>query len=114
PDPAEDGGSDSQKEELQSPRRLDIHRDEVLKILKEFLKDFDRLRDAEAAAAREALDVRDNSRDAEYWEALAHVIPEPTLKLWDALDVALLEYHRVLSRRAELLSQATVLQQQNS
>ncbi|XP_029816946.1 dynein regulatory complex protein 1, partial [Manacus vitellinus] len=71
-------------------------------------------RDAAAAAAREALDIRDSSGDAEYWEALAHVIPEPKLKLWDALDAALLEYHRVLSRRAELLSQATLLQQQNS
>ncbi|XP_027489303.1 dynein regulatory complex protein 1, partial [Corapipo altera] len=71
-------------------------------------------RDAEAAAAREALDIRDSSGDAEYWEALAHVIPEPRLKLWDALDAALLEYHRVLSRRSELLSQATLLQQQNS
>ncbi|NWU07968.1 DRC1 protein, partial [Cephalopterus ornatus] len=120
PAPAEDGGSASQKDELQpsrssrgSGRSAHIHLDDVLKILKEFLKNFDRLRDAAAAAAREALDVWDSSRDAEYWEALSHVIPEPRLKLWDALDAALLEYHRVLSRRAELLSQAAVLQQQN-
>lgn len=38
------------------------------------------------------LQVRDSSEDGEYWEALAHVIPEPTLKLWDALAVALEEY----------------------
>ncbi|NXK43716.1 DRC1 protein, partial [Piprites chloris] len=114
PDPAEEGGSASRRDELQPSRSsVRIQVDDVLKILKEFLKDYDRLRDAEAAAAREALDIRDNSRDAEYWEALTRVIPEPRLKLWDALDAALLEYHRVLSRRAELLSQALSLQQQN-
>lgn len=43
-------------------------------------------------AAKEALQVRDSSKDGEYWEALAHVIPETTLKLWDALLVALEEY----------------------
>ncbi|XP_051631444.1 dynein regulatory complex protein 1 isoform X2 [Manacus candei] len=118
PDPAEEGGASSRQEELRCSRNsrssVRVHRDDVPKILKEFLRNFDRLRDAAAAAAREALDIRDSSGDAEYWEALAHVIPEPKLKLWDALDAALLEYHRVLSRRAELLSQATLLQQQNS
>lgn len=43
-------------------------------------------------SAKEVLQVRDSSKDGEYWEALAHVIPEPTLKLWDALAVALEEY----------------------
>ncbi|XP_017695275.1 PREDICTED: dynein regulatory complex protein 1 [Lepidothrix coronata] len=118
PDPAEEGGAASRQEELRCSRNsrssVRVHVDDVPKILKEFLSNFDRLRDAEAAAAREALDIRDSSGDAEYWEALAHVIPEPKLKLWDALDAALLEYHRVLSRRSELLSQATLLQQQNS
>ncbi|NXC34671.1 DRC1 protein, partial [Campylorhamphus procurvoides] len=118
-DPAEDAGCGSQKEELQSCRSsrssipsVSIHVDEVLKILKEFLKDFVKLR--EDYFEDESLHVRDNSRDAEYWEALPHVIPEPTLKLWDALAEALLEYHRVLSRRARLLSEASRLQQQNA
>lgn len=43
-------------------------------------------------SAKEALQVRDSSKDGEYWEALAHVIPELTLKLWDALVVALERY----------------------
>ncbi|XP_027563437.1 dynein regulatory complex protein 1, partial [Neopelma chrysocephalum] len=118
PDPIKEGGAASRIIELRCSRNsqssVHVHVDDVMKILKEFLRNFDRLRDAAAAAAREALDARDSSGDAEYWEALTHVIPEPRLKLWDALDTALLEYHRVLSRRAELLSQATLLQQQNS
>uniref|UniRef100_A0A8C3DR88 Dynein regulatory complex protein 1 n=1 Tax=Corvus moneduloides TaxID=1196302 RepID=A0A8C3DR88_CORMO len=63
---------------------------------------------------KEILDIRDNSKDRKYWEALTHIIPERTLKLWDALGAALLEYHKVLTRRAELLSEATILQKQNS
>ncbi|XP_075301374.1 dynein regulatory complex protein 1-like [Opisthocomus hoazin] len=116
----EDGGSGAQRDELQSPRSslgslpsAHIHADDVLKILKAFVRDFGKLREKDGSAP-EVPQVRDGSRDAEYWEALAHVIPEPTLKLWDALAVALEEYHEVLTRRASLLAEAAVLRQQNS
>ncbi|NXJ20016.1 DRC1 protein, partial [Dicrurus megarhynchus] len=118
-DPARYRGIDRsrfQRDELQSAGSsasdVSIEVDNVLKILKEFLRDFDKLRDD--GPPKEILDVRDNSKDGEYWEALTHVIPERTLKLWDALGAALLEYHKVLTRRAELLSEATILQKQNS
>ncbi|NWV52547.1 DRC1 protein, partial [Daphoenositta chrysoptera] len=113
-DPARDRGigvSLSRRDSrLQSDMSVEV--DDVLKILKEFLRGFAKLRDD--GPPREILDVRDNSKDGEYWEALAHIIPERTLKLWDALRAALLEYHKVLTRRAELLSEATLLQKQNS
>ncbi|NXV94227.1 DRC1 protein, partial [Calonectris borealis] len=116
----EDGGSSAQRDELKSPRSLlgslpsvYIHADDVLKILKAFVRDFHKLREKDGSA-KEVLQVRDSSKDGEYWEALAHVIPEPTLKLWDALAVALEEYYEVLTRRASLLAEAAVLQQQNS
>ncbi|NWW91104.1 DRC1 protein, partial [Rhynochetos jubatus] len=93
----EDRGSGAQRDELKSPRSslgslpsVYIHADDVLKILKAFVRDFDKRREKEEA--KEVLQVRDSSKDGEYWEALAHVIPEPTLKLWDALAVALEEY----------------------
>ncbi|XP_075606405.1 dynein regulatory complex protein 1 isoform X2 [Balearica regulorum gibbericeps] len=122
-DPAEDredGGSNAQRDEIKSPRSslgsvpsVCIHADDVLKILKAFVQDFDKLREKDGPA-KEVLQVRDSSKDGEYWEALARVIPEPTLKLWDALTVALEEYYEVLKRRASLLAEAAVLQQQNS
>ncbi|KAM6317050.1 dynein regulatory complex protein 1 [Aegotheles albertisi] len=90
---------------------VDIQPEEVLKILKVFVRDFGKLRQQEGSA-REVL-VRDSSKDWEYWEALAQVIPTPTLKLWDALVVALEQYHRVLTHRATLLAEAALLQQQN-
>ncbi|NWQ86538.1 DRC1 protein, partial [Burhinus bistriatus] len=122
-DPAEDredSGSSAQRDELKSPRSslgslpsVYIHADDVLKILKAFVRDFDKLREKDGSA-KEVLQVQDSSEDCEYWEALAHVIPEPTLKLWDALAVALGEYYEVLTRRASLLAETAVLQQQNS
>ncbi|NXS69151.1 DRC1 protein, partial [Pandion haliaetus] len=116
----EDGGSGAQSDKLKSPRSslgslpsVYIHADDVLKILKAFVRDFDKLREKDGSA-KEVLQVRDSSKDGEYWEALAHVIPEPTLKLWDALAVALEEYYEILTRRASLLAEAALLQQQNS
>ncbi|XP_042658955.1 dynein regulatory complex protein 1 isoform X4 [Tyto alba] len=101
-DPAEDredGGSGAQRDKLKSPwsspgslPAVSIHADDVLKILKAFVRDFDKLREKEGST-KEVLPVRDSSKDGEYWEALARVIPEPTLKLWDALVVALEEYY---------------------
>ncbi|NWV43987.1 DRC1 protein, partial [Grantiella picta] len=97
-DPAQDQGngrSHSQTDELRSPGSsnpaVPIQVDEILKILKEFLRGFDKLR-WEWGRIGEVLDVRDNSKDGEYWEALSSIIPKRTLKLWDALGAALLEY----------------------
>ncbi|NWI44487.1 DRC1 protein, partial [Picathartes gymnocephalus] len=115
-DPDEERGSGrshSQRDELPLPvPALSIEADDVLRILTEFLRNFDKLRDE--GPPKEIQDVRDNSKDGEYWEALTRVIPERTLKLWDALGAALLEYHKVLTRRSELFSEAATLQRQNS
>ncbi|NXM15564.1 DRC1 protein, partial [Ploceus nigricollis] len=118
-DPARDrgnSGSHSQRDQRQppgsSPPIPPIQADHVLTILREFLRDFVKLRDE--GPPREIQDVRDYSKDGEYWEAMTRVIPERTLKLWDALGAALLEYHKVLTRRSELFSEATTLQRQNS
>uniref|UniRef100_A0A8C3L0I5 Dynein regulatory complex protein 1 n=1 Tax=Chrysolophus pictus TaxID=9089 RepID=A0A8C3L0I5_CHRPC len=112
-----DGESSAQLKSSQRPLgslpSVYIHADDVLKILKAFVQDFHKLRE-EDSSVKEVLQVRDSSKDGEYWEALAHVIPEPTLKLWDALAVALEEYYNILTRRANLLAEAAVLQQQNS
>ncbi|XP_010010000.1 PREDICTED: dynein regulatory complex protein 1, partial [Nestor notabilis] len=122
-DPAEmreDDGSGTQgdKSPQSSLPSMYIHTDDVLKILKAFVRDFDKLREKEKEKEKnkdkEVLQVQYSSKDGEYWEAVAHVIPETTLKLWDALAAALEEYYEVLKRRAILLTEAAILQQQNS
>ncbi|XP_014793435.1 PREDICTED: dynein regulatory complex protein 1 [Calidris pugnax] len=122
-DPAEDRGDDgsgAQRDELKSPGTspgslpsLHVHADEVLKILKMFVQDFEKPREKDRPA-KEVPQVPESSEDGQYWASLAQVIPEPTLKLWDALAVALEEYYEVLMRRSTLLTETAVLQQQNS
>uniref|UniRef100_A0A8C6JJH1 Dynein regulatory complex protein 1 n=1 Tax=Melopsittacus undulatus TaxID=13146 RepID=A0A8C6JJH1_MELUD len=90
-----------------------IHTDDVLKILKAFVEGEEKEKDKD----KEVLQVRDSSKDGEYWEAVAHVIPETTLKLWDALAAALEDYYgagTTMNPLAILLTEAAILQQQNS
>ncbi|KFU93037.1 Coiled-coil domain-containing protein 164, partial [Chaetura pelagica] len=115
-------GSGGLRKELESPQSLlssvlsvDIEPDDVLKILKAFMKDFSKLRTPKVKdeLVKEVKPVRDSSKDEEYWEALAHILPESTLKLWDALTLALEEYYEVLMHRANLLAEVATLRQQN-
>ncbi|NXV83752.1 DRC1 protein, partial [Atlantisia rogersi] len=96
----EDSDSSAQGNQLQSHQSspgslpsLRFKADDVLKILKAFvLRALFSVPREKDPSAKEVLPDRDNSKDAEYWEALANVIPEPRLKLWDTLAVALEEY----------------------
>ncbi|KAM9382249.1 dynein regulatory complex protein 1 [Phaethornis superciliosus] len=94
----EDDGAGGHRAELKASQSsqdslpaVDIQPDDVLKILKVFVQDFSKLT-MKDGAGKEMLQVRDSSKDGEYWESLARVIPEATLKLWDALEVALEKY----------------------
>ncbi|CAN8205156.1 unnamed protein product, partial [Coccothraustes coccothraustes] len=116
---AEDGGKSGSHSQRDPSRHLGsdacvppVQADHVLTILREFLQEFVKMRDE--GPPREIQDIRDNSKDGEYWESLTRIIPQQKLKLWDALGAALLEYHKVLTRRSELFSEASALQQQNS
>uniref|UniRef100_A0A8D0G7F7 Dynein regulatory complex protein 1 n=1 Tax=Sphenodon punctatus TaxID=8508 RepID=A0A8D0G7F7_SPHPU len=60
------------------------------------------------------VEERDDSKDSEYWDALAHVIPEAKLKLWDALVGALEKYYQALTQRAKLIADTDGLRQQNA
>ncbi|XP_065443485.1 dynein regulatory complex protein 1-like [Chrysemys picta bellii] len=119
-DSADNEGSAALKEEgtahqssAASPSSLLFHPDDVLKALKAFVRDFQKPRD-KRPQVKKVMEERDNSKDSEYWEALAHVIPEPKLKVWDALEAALEKYYSVLSQRAKLLTDLDGLQQQNT
>ncbi|CAM4529631.1 dynein regulatory complex protein 1 [Caretta caretta] len=116
----DDGGSAAPKEEgtahqssATSLSSLLFHHDDVLKALKAFVRDFQKSRD-KRPQVKKVMEERDNSKDSEYWEALAHVIPESKLKVWDALEAALEKYHYVLSQRSKLLTDLDGLQQQNT
>ncbi|XP_047378802.1 dynein regulatory complex protein 1 [Sciurus carolinensis] len=105
------GGEQEEEEAPPSPKL--IHPNEVLKVLEAFVMGLRKPRNFRAPV-RMTKSKRDNSKDSEYWKALATVIPSSTQNLWDALYTALEKYHLVLTQRAKLLTENNSLEQQNS
>lgn len=100
-----------EKEAPASPRLM--HPNAVLKILEAFVRGLKKPRESRPPVKLRK-EVRDNSKDSEYWQALATVIPPSTQNLWDALYTALEKYHLILTQRAKLLLENDALEQQNT
>ncbi|XP_021019533.1 dynein regulatory complex protein 1 [Mus caroli] len=100
-----------EQEDLSSPRF--IHPNDVLKILEAFVTGLKNPKDAQPVL-KSKKETRDNSKDTEYWESLAAVIPFSKQNLWDALYKALEKYYLVLTQRAKLLMENESLEQQNA
>ncbi|KAM5254033.1 dynein regulatory complex protein 1 isoform 1-T2 [Hipposideros larvatus] len=100
------------EEEAPASPRL-IHPNDVLKILEAFVMGLKKPRDSQPPVKLRK-EVRDNSKDSEYWQALATVIPQSTQNLWDGLYTALEKYHLILTQRAKLLIENNSLEQQNT
>ncbi|KAG8522450.1 Dynein regulatory complex protein 1 [Galemys pyrenaicus] len=105
-------GKESEEKEA-PPSPWLIHPNDVLRILEAFVMGLKKPRGRQALM-RFRKDQRDKSKDSEYWEALATVIPQSTQNLWDALYTALEKYHHVLTQRAQLLLENGSLEQQNT
>lgn len=104
---------EKEEEEETPPSPWDIHPNDVLKILEAFVMGLKKPRDSRAPP-RVQKNVRNNSKDSEYWQALTTVIPSSKQNLWDALYTALEKYHIVLTQRAKLLLENSSLEQQNT
>ncbi|XP_001380235.2 dynein regulatory complex protein 1 [Monodelphis domestica] len=94
-----------------------LHPNDVLKALKAFVINQRKLRDREDPIPVKVVshrEIRDTSKDSEYWTALCYIIPLQRQKLWDALIDALQKYHNVLTLRAKLLNDNEFLEQQNT
>ncbi|XP_068928383.1 dynein regulatory complex protein 1 [Petaurus breviceps papuanus] len=92
-----------------------IHPNDVLKALEAYVISQQKLRESpvplKVVTHRE---IRDVSKDSEYWDALCYIIPLPRQKLWDALIDAFQKYYYILTQRAKLLSDNEFLEQQNA
>ncbi|KAF6103075.1 dynein regulatory complex subunit 1 [Phyllostomus discolor] len=104
---------ESPKEEEPPPSPRLIHPNDVLKILEAFVMGLRKPRDTRAPV-KLLKEVRDSSKDSEYWKALATVVSQATQNLWDGLYLALEKYHLVLTQRAKLLAENSALEQQNT
>ncbi|KAM9201577.1 dynein regulatory complex protein 1 isoform 2-T2 [Dugong dugon] len=94
-----------------SPRL--IHPNDVLKALEAFVMGLNKPRDPRTPLKKQK-DVRDDSKDSEYWKALTTVIPPAKENVWDALYTALEKYHLILTKRARLLLENDSLEQHNT
>ncbi|KAG8445919.1 hypothetical protein GDO86_010641 [Hymenochirus boettgeri] len=88
-----------------------VHSNDVLTALKAFVKEIQKPREK---MAHGPVEERDNSEDAAYWAAIAQVIPDSRLRVWDALESALEKYYNILNRRSELITETSSLRQQNT
>ncbi|XP_010381332.1 dynein regulatory complex protein 1 [Rhinopithecus roxellana] len=104
---------EKEEEEETPPSPWVIHPNDVVKILEAFVMGLKKPRDSRAPP-RVQKNVRNNSKDSEYWQALTTVIPSSKQNLWDALYTALEKYHIVLTQRAKLLQENSSLEQQNT
>ncbi|XP_004582710.2 dynein regulatory complex protein 1 [Ochotona princeps] len=103
-------GEQREKESPPSPKL--IHPNEVLKVLEAFVIGLRKPRDTRLPR-RMLKDMRDDSEDSAYWQALTTIIPAAKQNLWNALYVALEKYHLVLTQRAKLLLENQSLEKQN-
>ncbi|XP_018876166.1 dynein regulatory complex protein 1 isoform X2 [Gorilla gorilla gorilla] len=87
---------EKEEEEETPPSPWVIHPNDVLKILEAFVMGLKKPRDSRAPL-RVQKNVRDNSKDSEYWQALTTVIPSSKQNLWDALYTALEKYQSTLN-----------------
>ncbi|XP_005400486.1 PREDICTED: dynein regulatory complex protein 1 isoform X2 [Chinchilla lanigera] len=109
----EEGEGGKQEEKAAPASSRLIHPNDVLKILEAFVIGLRKPRDF-GAPLKVGKDMRDDSKDSEYWEALTTVIPAAKQSLWDTLYTALERYHLVLTQRAKLLVENESLEQQNA
>ncbi|XP_015285287.1 PREDICTED: LOW QUALITY PROTEIN: dynein regulatory complex protein 1 [Gekko japonicus] len=95
------------------PSTIYMHPNDILKALRAFVQEFKEPR-GKHPCLKHVQEERDTSKDSEYWDALAHVIPDGKLKLWDALIEALRKYDYILTQRDKLITETDGLQKQNA
>ncbi|XP_076612937.1 dynein regulatory complex protein 1 [Chaetodon auriga] len=87
----------------------------IVPALKSFLQRLTRSRESSARQhpSLQHIEARDSSEDEAYWESMGNIIPEDKLKLWDAAENTLKQYHLILTEISELIPETQSLEQQN-
>jgi len=67
----------------------------------------------EEQRASDARREQDRREEIKYWERLANIVPDSTVRTWEALEQALTKYNVVLTHRAEAIDEVSSLRQQN-
>ncbi|XP_069014244.1 dynein regulatory complex protein 1 isoform X1 [Embiotoca jacksoni] len=93
-----------------------IHPNHVLPALKSFLEQIRRSRESSVhhRSRHDYLASQNTSVDKAYWESMANIISEDTLKLWDAAERKLEEHLSVLTEVADIVSKIEDLKEKNT
>ncbi|XP_051264423.1 dynein regulatory complex protein 1 [Dicentrarchus labrax] len=88
----------------------------VVPALKSFLRQLTKTREISARQQFSllAINARDTSEDEAYWESMSNVISEDKLKVWDAAENTLKQYHAVLTEISDIVPETQSLEQQNT
>ncbi|KAM4745810.1 dynein regulatory complex protein 1 [Anableps anableps] len=105
---------DACKTNVKSSSSEFIHPNHILPALKSFLEQ----QNSRKSSVQELLRLwlahaRDSSKDAAYWESLGNIIPEEKVKLWDATERTLMQYHAVLTDISDLNLKTEHLREEN-
>ncbi|XP_029281704.1 dynein regulatory complex protein 1 [Cottoperca gobio] len=87
----------------------------VVPALRTFLQQHVRSRESSACQHHSfQVEARDTSQDEAYWESMGNIISEDKMKLWDAAENTLKQYHAVMTDISELVPEIQSLKQQNT
>ncbi|KAM9339242.1 dynein regulatory complex protein 1 [Symphorus nematophorus] len=100
--------SDKAEEVETNSELIDPHH--FVPALKSFLEHLTRSRES---SAHQHVETWDTSQDEAYWDTVGHIISEDKLKLWDAAEITLNQYHSVLTEISKLVPETQSLEQQN-
>jgi len=119
----DDGSLTSEDKEVQQldlggvTEGISIHHNQVLEILREFVKEHiipvKEVQKTTASTLQGSLS-RDSTHDAAFWESMSSVIDDRKLQMWEALIEALTKYHTTLTERAVRIRETDALRQQNA
>ncbi|XP_070843946.1 dynein regulatory complex protein 1 [Chaetodon trifascialis] len=116
----ETAGSSDKAEDMETNSATDLTSElidpsHIVPALKSFLQQLKRSRDSSARQrpSLQHIEARDSSEDDAYWESMGNIIPEDKLKLWDAAESTLKQYHLILTEISELIPETQSLEQQN-
>ncbi|XP_070705991.1 dynein regulatory complex protein 1 [Pempheris klunzingeri] len=110
-------GESSEKDEDENTDSMTFERIDpiyIIPALKIFLEQLMRSKQSSARQRFQHILSRDTSEDEVYWNRMGNIISEDRVKLWDAAEITLKQYHAVLTEITELLPETQSLQQQNT
>ncbi|GAQ88914.1 hypothetical protein KFL_004690070 [Klebsormidium nitens] len=64
--------------------------------------------------SRKTTGLREPGEEREYWQRMANVVAEKSARAWGALEAAQMQYHKLLTQRANTLEDIRAIESQNT